>query len=174
MTRMTVVASVPGILALLVVAGLAGAPQGTEADWKPAAAPLMTPWAKDVSPDKVWPEYPRPQLVRNDWMNLNGLWEYAVVSLARVPDASGLGHDGSAAGAPAWTATGGPGGGGAYTFRGDGDAIHLPRLVSGDFTIAFWVKTTQKGDSGQWFKGAGLVDAEVAGVTNDFGTALVE
>jgi hypothetical protein len=47
------------------------------ADWQPAKGPLMTRWAKDVSPDKVHPEYPRPQLVRKDWKNLNGLWQLA-------------------------------------------------------------------------------------------------
>ena len=47
-------------------------------DWKPAPGPLMTRWAKDVSPDKVHPEYPRPQMVRDEWQNLNGLWEFAV------------------------------------------------------------------------------------------------
>ena len=29
---------------------------------------------------KVLPEYPRPQLVRKDWLNLNGLWSYSVVA----------------------------------------------------------------------------------------------
>ena len=38
----------------------------------------MTRWAKDVSPDKVLPEYPRPQMVRKEWQNLNGLWDYAI------------------------------------------------------------------------------------------------
>ena len=47
-------------------------------DWPPTKAPLMTKWAKDVSPDKAHPEYPRPQLVRQQWQNLNGLWEYAI------------------------------------------------------------------------------------------------
>src|SRR5437763_12114440 len=32
----------------------------TAADWKPADGPLLTRWAKDVKPDKAWPEYPRP------------------------------------------------------------------------------------------------------------------
>jgi beta-galactosidase/beta-glucuronidase len=50
----------------------------TAADWKPAAGPLATRWAKDVAPDKAHPEYPRPQLVRKDWQSLNGLWEYAI------------------------------------------------------------------------------------------------
>jgi hypothetical protein len=44
-------------------------------DWKPAAGPLMTRWAKEVSPDNVHAEYPRPQMVRPDWLNLNGLWQ---------------------------------------------------------------------------------------------------
>lgn len=48
-------------------------------DWQPQKAPLMTRWAKDVSPDKVHPEYPRPQMVREKWINLNGLWDYAIV-----------------------------------------------------------------------------------------------
>jgi len=48
------------------------------ADWQPAKGPLMTRWAKQVSPDNVHPKYPRPQMVRKNWLNLNGLWEYAI------------------------------------------------------------------------------------------------
>ena len=48
------------------------------ADWTPQPAPLMTKWAADVKPDAPLPEYPRPQLVREHWMNLNGLWDYAI------------------------------------------------------------------------------------------------
>jgi len=44
--------------------------------WKPANGPLMTRWAKDVSPDNAHPEYPRPQMVRKEWQNLNGLWQF--------------------------------------------------------------------------------------------------
>src|SRR3954466_13065842 len=51
-------------------------------DWKPAAGPLMTRWAKDVTPDKALPEYPRPQMVRKQWTNLNGLWDYAIAPKA--------------------------------------------------------------------------------------------
>jgi beta-galactosidase/beta-glucuronidase len=47
-------------------------------DWKPAAGPLMTRWAKDVTPANAHREYPRPQLVRREWENLNGLWDYAI------------------------------------------------------------------------------------------------
>ncbi len=48
------------------------------ADWKPGAAPIMTRWAKDVDPARPHPEYPRPQMARPDWQNLNGLWDYAI------------------------------------------------------------------------------------------------
>jgi len=44
--------------------------------WSPKQAPLMTKWAKLVDPKKPWPEYPRPQMTRADWLNLNGIWEY--------------------------------------------------------------------------------------------------
>ena len=44
--------------------------------WQPKKALLMTPYAKQVDPNKVLPEYPRPQLVREKWMNLNGLWQF--------------------------------------------------------------------------------------------------
>jgi beta-galactosidase/beta-glucuronidase len=47
-------------------------------DWAPKTAPLMTRWAKDVDPAKPLPEYPRPTMVREQWQNLNGLWEYAI------------------------------------------------------------------------------------------------
>ena len=48
------------------------------AEWQPKQAPLMTKWAKDVTPQNVHADYPRPQMVREHWQNLNGLWEYAI------------------------------------------------------------------------------------------------
>jgi hypothetical protein len=50
------------------------------AQYKPVEGHLMTRWAETVSPDNVWPEYPRPQMTRENWQNLNGLWEYAITS----------------------------------------------------------------------------------------------
>ncbi|HTY38668.1 MAG TPA: glycoside hydrolase family 2 TIM barrel-domain containing protein [Bacteroidota bacterium] len=64
--------------ALLLVMLLLSSFQAANAQWKiPSDAPLLTRWSKDVSSTHPWPEYPRPQLVREDWMNLNGLWEYS-------------------------------------------------------------------------------------------------
>ncbi|HEX7379204.1 MAG TPA: glycoside hydrolase family 2 TIM barrel-domain containing protein [Pirellulales bacterium] len=48
------------------------------AQWQRAKGPLETRWAKDVSPQRPLPEYPRPQMRRESWQNLNGLWEYAI------------------------------------------------------------------------------------------------
>ncbi|QWF83328.1 glycoside hydrolase family 2 protein [Amycolatopsis sp. CA-230715] len=44
--------------------------------WEPKTPPLSTPWTYQVGPDNALPEYPRPQLSRPRWQNLNGLWEY--------------------------------------------------------------------------------------------------
>jgi beta-galactosidase/beta-glucuronidase len=58
-----------------------------EMDWQPEEGRIMTRWAKDVSPTNVHPDYPRPQMIRNVWMSLNGLWEYAIRSEAEsTPD----------------------------------------------------------------------------------------
>ncbi len=48
--------------------------------WAPVQGRIMTRWAAEVRPDLVLPEYPRPQLVRARWLNLNGLWDYAIAA----------------------------------------------------------------------------------------------
>jgi beta-galactosidase/beta-glucuronidase len=47
-------------------------------NWKPAHPKLMTEWGEKVTPESAWKEYPRPQFVRERWLNLNGLWDYAI------------------------------------------------------------------------------------------------
>jgi hypothetical protein len=47
-------------------------------NYQPVQKRIMTKWAKTVNPKNVHSEYPRPQMVRKDWLNLNGLWEYAI------------------------------------------------------------------------------------------------
>ncbi|MBB4035501.1 hypothetical protein GGR21_001394 [Dysgonomonas hofstadii] len=49
-------------------------------DWQLKQARIMTPWAEQVDPNNPLPEYPRPQMVRDSWMNLNGLWDFTKVS----------------------------------------------------------------------------------------------
>src|SRR5205085_5054239 len=68
---------------LLVLFGLFAS--AAAADWKPARAPLMTRWAKDVTPDDVLPDYPRPQMRRARWLALNGLWQFAVAADGEPP-----------------------------------------------------------------------------------------
>lgn len=45
-------------------------------EWEPKKAALMTRFSKEFAPDKVLPEYPRPQMIRQKWLNLNGLWQF--------------------------------------------------------------------------------------------------
>jgi hypothetical protein len=51
----------------------AAAPQ-----WQPTGDQIKTAWAEQVDPVSPLAEYPRPQLVRKQWTNLNGLWDYAI------------------------------------------------------------------------------------------------
>ena len=48
---------------------------------KPFATELITRWGEEVSAEGAWREYPRPQLVRPNWRNLNGLWDYTITSV---------------------------------------------------------------------------------------------
>jgi beta-galactosidase/beta-glucuronidase len=63
------------------VTGTAGAtaPDAAAKGGPAYAGPLVTKWGKAVTPDNAWRSYPRPQMVRQDWQNLNGLWDYALV-----------------------------------------------------------------------------------------------
>lgn len=47
---------------------------------------LKTPWTDQVSPEAPLPEYPRPQLVRSDWQNLNGQWDFAILPKGSSPE----------------------------------------------------------------------------------------
>src|SRR5206468_12647547 len=65
---------------LLVLSAFVLQSATAQESWKMASIPVQTRWAKNVSPNNAWPEYPRPQLVRNNWQNLNGLWQYAITT----------------------------------------------------------------------------------------------
>jgi beta-galactosidase/beta-glucuronidase len=71
--------SFPIVLGWLTISSCAVmADDSPSSGWKKADGPLMTHWAADVGPDHALPEYPRPQMVRKEWKNLNGLWDYAI------------------------------------------------------------------------------------------------
>ena len=55
-------------------------PQVRAVEWQSPKGPLLTRWARDVSPSNALPEYPRPQMARDAWQNLNGLWDYAITA----------------------------------------------------------------------------------------------
>src|SRR5260221_18238 len=59
----------------VVLAAAVFSPHSTPA-WQMQQAPLMTDWAQQVDPTNTLPEYPRPQMVRTNWMNLNGIWQF--------------------------------------------------------------------------------------------------
>ena len=58
------------------------------AQWSPAGDSLKTSWAEKIDPQKVLPEYPRPLIERNQWSNLNGLWEYAIAPFGALEPAT--------------------------------------------------------------------------------------
>jgi beta-galactosidase/beta-glucuronidase len=62
-----------------MLSGSCGLSAGVMSEYKPVRGNMMTRWAGHIDPEKVLPEYPRPQMVRSDWCNLNGLWDYAIV-----------------------------------------------------------------------------------------------
>ena len=48
-------------------------------NWKPAGDRIKTVWTEKVDPANPLPEYPRPILVREQWQNMNGLWDYSIL-----------------------------------------------------------------------------------------------
>lgn len=65
-------------LILFVVSLVCGSAYSQVSGWKIAGEKIVTSWAAGVNPVNPLPEYPRPQMVRNNWKSLNGLWDYAV------------------------------------------------------------------------------------------------
>jgi beta-galactosidase/beta-glucuronidase len=64
------------LLVFLMVAFFSNAQQS---DWKIVPAHITTEWADKVNPSHPLNVYPRPQLQRSEWQNLNGLWQYAIL-----------------------------------------------------------------------------------------------
>jgi hypothetical protein len=75
--------------ALLAVSMMVNTPANAVVTWHPKTPPLSTPWTDLVGPANALPEYPRPQMARKRWLNLNGVWSYtgrsAQTALAAPP-----------------------------------------------------------------------------------------
>jgi len=55
-----------------------GTPAASPEEWAVAGERIRTRWAAEVDPTAPLPEYPRMQMQRSEWVNLNGLWDYAI------------------------------------------------------------------------------------------------
>jgi len=53
------------------------------AQWQPAGEKIKTRWASQIDVNNVLPEYPRPLMERTEWLNLNGLWNYAILPVGK-------------------------------------------------------------------------------------------
>ncbi len=59
-------------------------------EWKAVGDKIKTEWASKIDPANVHGEYPRPLMERDEWMNLNGLWNYAIVPALLTREESGV------------------------------------------------------------------------------------
>lgn len=80
--------------------------------------------------------------------------------------------DGTLVNTPLWVASPIEGSLNALHFDGTDDNVEIPNTVSGDFTVEYWMNTTSSGGGGAWYNGNGIVDAEMPGGTEDWGTSL--
>ncbi len=102
-----------------------------------------------------------------------------LVSNFKFDDGSGTvltnaagGTNGTLQNGPTWVASPVQFSPNALHFDGSNDHIVIPHSVSSNFTIEFLMNTTTTGGGGQWYGGRGIIDAEVGGVTNDWGISL--
>jgi len=49
-----------------------------DSQWYPKTSPILTTWGENLNPDSLLTEYPRPNMQREEWLNLNGYWNYSI------------------------------------------------------------------------------------------------
>lgn len=64
-------------------------PPSAGSEWEMKEPQIETPWTQAVGPDNAHPEYPRPQMVREAWQNLNGVWQFSGGSEGESPPIGG-------------------------------------------------------------------------------------
>src|SRR5919199_6113515 len=75
---------IPLLICLSLVPGCAQPFKAAPA-WKAKTPPSSTRWTAQVSPTNALPDYPRPQLVRREWQNLNGVWQFVAATAGKAP-----------------------------------------------------------------------------------------
>lgn len=84
-TRLVMLAMLLVLAALLSACGWFGRTSPEDAVWTVQEPPLKTEWFDEVSTENALPEYPRPQMTRTAWMNLNGVWEWEKARVDSLP-----------------------------------------------------------------------------------------
>lgn len=128
-----------------------------EAFWNPQDPTGVVRDRKFIS----WTAADLPTLTPRAWYRFEG----------NALDSSGNNFNGTNSGGVAYTL--GKEGAQAAQFNGTSAYVQVPRSIGTNFTIAFWLKTAATAANGQWWAGKGLVDGEIDGTTNDFGTAIL-
>lgn len=79
---------IKNLLALgLLLASVMSAPA-----YQMAGEHIRTAWAESIDVNQVWNQYPRPLMQRQLWMNLNGLWQYAITDKGAAKPATWQGE----------------------------------------------------------------------------------
>ena len=78
--RLGALLAVPALIAAALIGATATGAVAAPTPWSPKTAPMTTPWTNSVPTTNPLPEYPRPQLTRPDWQNLNGIWDFKVAA----------------------------------------------------------------------------------------------
>src|SRR5882762_9879784 len=84
--RRRTLALLPAVLTTLSLppAARSAAPSDSSG-WQRKTPPISTPWTSQVGPNNALPDYPRPQLTRQRWQNLNGVWQFASATAGETP-----------------------------------------------------------------------------------------
>jgi hypothetical protein len=70
-------------ITILVVALLFTLAVFSQKDWGVIQGKITSPWAEKINISQPHAEYPRPQMERKNWMNLNGPWKYSILPKAQ-------------------------------------------------------------------------------------------